>query len=210
MADELRALFGLLATTIREADPAALTEPIAVGALATRWVPYAQAGRAVGVSTFEEYELLLLRLISGEGGLIFADETMQDDLRRELAAAQPDRSVLDTYGAARLTLAREPLRQALGITDEALPMRAVPRSAPRPALRPPSAPDPTASAPGPLRRPVLTGCPYCGESLPDDRDVHFCPACGLNVQTIHCAGCSTELEAAWRFCVTCGRPAHPA
>jgi rRNA maturation endonuclease Nob1 len=57
---------------------------------------------------------------------------------------------------------------------------------------------------------LLTSCPFCGESIPDDREVHFCPSCGLNVRTIHCAGCSTELDAGWRFCVTCGRPAHPA
>jgi hypothetical protein len=210
MADELRHLFALLAAAIRESDPAALTEPVEVGALVTRWLPYARVGRVVGVATFEEYELLLMRLISGEGGFIFSDETLQDDLRRELGSAHPDRSVLDTYGAARLTLAREPLRQALGITDDALPLSAVARALRRPAPRGPSVPDPTASAPGALRRVLLTSCPFCGESIPDDREVHFCPSCGLNVRTIHCAGCSTELDAGWRFCVTCGRPAHPA
>ncbi len=210
MADELQALFRLLATAVRDSDPALLTEPLEVGSLTTRWVPYAQVGRALGVGTFDEYELLLMRLISGEAGLIFADDTMQDDLRRELRAPQPDRSVLDTYGAARLTLAREPLRHVLGITDDALPIAAVARAVPRPMPRGPTVPDPTAPAPGALRRTLPGGCPYCGEALPDDREVHFCPACGLNVQTVHCAGCSAELQDTWRFCVTCGRPAHPA
>lgn len=53
------------------------------------------------------------------------------------------------------------------------------------------------------------GCRYCGGRLPDGRRVTFCPHCGLDLTKRQCPACSTELDAAWRFCVTCGRHAEP-
>ena len=50
-------------------------------------------------------------------------------------------------------------------------------------------------------------CPYCAQPLPDDRDVTYCPSCGLNLRIRRCAGCSAEIESGWKFCVTCGRSA---
>jgi hypothetical protein len=49
------------------------------------------------------------------------------------------------------------------------------------------------------------GCRYCGSELPDGRDAHFCPHCGQNLSVKQCPACSTELEAEWQFCITCGR-----
>lgn len=51
------------------------------------------------------------------------------------------------------------------------------------------------------------GCRFCGGRLPDGRALTFCPHCGLDLTKRQCAACSTELEANWRFCVTCGRGA---
>ena len=48
-------------------------------------------------------------------------------------------------------------------------------------------------------------CRYCTQPLPAGRAVTFCPYCGLDVTRVRCPACSTELETAWRFCVTCGR-----
>jgi predicted amidophosphoribosyltransferase len=48
-------------------------------------------------------------------------------------------------------------------------------------------------------------CQYCGGALPEGRRISFCPHCGQNLTIIHCPACSTELEAGWRFCTTCGR-----
>ncbi len=49
------------------------------------------------------------------------------------------------------------------------------------------------------------GCRYCGGRLPEGRRLTFCPHCGLDLTKRQCPACSTELEANWRFCVTCGR-----
>lgn len=47
-------------------------------------------------------------------------------------------------------------------------------------------------------------CRYCAATLPG-REVTFCPHCGTDLTKKQCPACSTELEAHWRFCVTCGR-----
>ena len=52
---------------------------------------------------------------------------------------------------------------------------------------------------------VQQGCRYCGGTLPEGRNVTFCPHCGLNLSTRRCDGCGTEFEGAWRFCVNCGK-----
>ncbi|MFI5244980.1 MAG: zinc ribbon domain-containing protein, partial [Gemmatimonadales bacterium] len=53
------------------------------------------------------------------------------------------------------------------------------------------------------------GCRYCGQSLPEDRKVNFCPSCGQNQLVRRCAACSADLEPDWKFCVACGRLAAP-
>jgi hypothetical protein len=67
----------------------------------------------VGVETAEDYEVLVLRLLSGERGLVFADDAMQEDLRRELDSGNPDLRALHAYGTARVTLAQHAMRQVL-------------------------------------------------------------------------------------------------
>jgi hypothetical protein len=53
--------------------------------------------------------------------------------------------------------------------------------------------------------PVPTGCRFCGGTLPEGREVHYCPHCGENLRTQRCPACGAEMDASWNFCVTCGR-----
>ncbi len=50
-------------------------------------------------------------------------------------------------------------------------------------------------------------CSSCGEALPTNRPVVYCPFCGCRVSPIACPECGDEIEAGWRFCATCGRSA---
>jgi hypothetical protein len=50
-------------------------------------------------------------------------------------------------------------------------------------------------------------CPYCSQALPTAHTLKYCPHCGLNLRIRRCPGCSAEMEAEWKFCVTCGRSA---
>jgi hypothetical protein len=211
MDDALDGLFTVLARNLYAANPAFITQPLEVAELSSRWAPYAQVRRVVDVPTNEDYELLLMRLLSGEGGLLFADEAMQEDLQREAASLNPDLTALRTYGTVRVTMARAALRRVLDLSEEALPAPPPPKPIPRPsAPAAPAVPNPTVAVPTAPRPSAAPACQYCAAALPTGRIVHFCPHCGLNVQAVHCAGCSAELEPGWRFCVGCGRAAPPA
>ena len=109
---------------------------------------------------------------------------------------------------------------AVGTATPAFAPRPVPPAPPpRPsAPRAPSNPRPAAApvAASPLERAMTSasrpggraggdGCRYCAGSLPEGRDVTFCPHCGQNLKIQHCPACSTELEVGWQFCTTCGR-----
>lgn len=48
-------------------------------------------------------------------------------------------------------------------------------------------------------------CPFCTNALPTGRAVTFCPHCGMNVTVAQCPACSSEVQAGWHYCVTCGR-----
>ena len=207
MADDLELLFARLARGLHSAAPERVVQPLEIAELSARWIPYAKVRGELSIPTNEDYELLLMRLLSGEAGYVFADESLQDDLRRELASTNPDLTALRTYGSARVTLAREAVRRVLELAPDALP--ATPVSGEQRVVRP-RAPepspvgDPTAPAPLPRTTPVAS-CQFCGKHLPTDRPVAFCPHCGLNVTTQLCPGCSSEITPGWRFCVTCGR-----
>lgn len=262
MADPLERLFRALVLRVRDLRPENLSRPFEVADILRTFVPYRTTRAEVGVETAEDYEVVILRLLSGERGLIFSDDVMQDDLRRELDSGNPDLRVLQAYGTAKVTLAQHSMRQVLeaapapaaqAATVSAAAPVAGPASVPLPAAAPaplaapapapavaPSAleavqshlpptlaelgealsesadtharrsyqargsriPDPTAESTPRTPRP---GCRFCGQSLPDGREVTFCPHCGQNLKVRRCPGCSAEVEASWKFCVTCGR-----
>ena len=206
MADDLEQFFSRLAHAVYAAGPAFAVQPVEVAQITSRWAPYSALRRELSIPTNEDYELLVMRLLSGEGNYVFADESLQDDLKREVASVNPDLTALRTYGAARITLARDALCRVLGIRADELPAAPAPVIKPsresaqqRAAVAYPTAPvaDVRASQPA--------ACQFCGETLPPGRAVNFCPHCGLNVMTRRCPGCSAEVQPGWRYCVTCGR-----
>lgn len=202
--DEVEALFTRVAQSLHAANPAAVVLPLEVAEISARWAPYTLVRREFSIATNEDYELLLMRLLSGEGGFVFADESLQDDLRREVESKNPDLTALRTYGAARITLAREPLRRALGLAADALPAAPAAREAKTVAPLAPRVGDATALVPESRMTPAPE-CQFCGHALPAGRTANFCPQCGLNVSTRRCPGCSSEIQPGWRFCITCGR-----
>jgi hypothetical protein len=47
-------------------------------------------------------------------------------------------------------------------------------------------------------------CWSCREPLPREREVRFCPYCGLVQVQTPCEECSAPLDPEWKFCVACG------
>jgi hypothetical protein len=119
------------------------------------------------------------------------------------ASANPADGVPSGFaGAPRREAATGPRREApTGPRREAAtgPRAPHPLTSPRPL-------DPDAEA---THREARPGCKYCGQALPEGREVRYCPACGQNLLMRRCAACSAELEPAWKFCVACGRAAAP-
>jgi hypothetical protein len=232
--DALAALFRRLVLAAQQAD--ALARPIEVSELLDTLVPYRAARRDGLLNTNDDYLHAVMELLAGERGYLFADDLMQDDLRSELSALNPDLGVLTTYRTAKVRIAsthanevlagdtsidlRPPTPLSTPVIAAAVtpvmpvtPVAAPPVAAPIPR---PSAPIPTAprgvSIPTPVVNVVLDEspadeCPYCSRALPADRTLKYCPHCGLNLRIRRCAGCSAEMESEWKFCVTCGRSA---
>ena len=98
--DPLDLLFERLVRAVRDTRPEFLTRPFEVAEL-MELVPYRSMRGAASVETNDDYAHALTRLLAGEGGYIFADDLLQDDLRAELASPSPDLAAYRAYLTAR-------------------------------------------------------------------------------------------------------------
>jgi len=220
--DPLDLLFERLVRAVRDKRPEFLVRPFEVAEL-VELVPYRTVRAEGAVETNDDYSHALTRLLAGERGYLFADDLLQDDLRAELSSPNPDLAAWRAYTTARVTISQEHARRAgesmppstfasQGVAEAADSAATAPAplseaiTAPKPVRQKIASPvrplDPQAETAPRSGRP---GCRYCGQPLPDDREVHFCPSCGQNLLARRCAACSAELEPGWKFCVACGR-----
>lgn len=216
--DDLDRLFRHLVSLLADQEPARLHAPFEVAELYQQILPYRQHRDALGLDTSQDYEMAVLRLLAGDRGYATVEPSeVQQALRQEAEAVNPDTGAFREYAAARVRLSSAAVRAALEARGA---------YAPSPSPSPPTAErQPTASPPPPHstteERPhgttpdqlrlVASGpsgaaesCPYCGQELPADRVVFYCPFCGGNVKGVECPKCGTSLEVGWTFCVTCG------
>lgn len=86
-------------------DPTALGAPLPLDAITTRVLPYRACRRLFGILNVEDYELLLLRLIAGDGGLAAGlPLAAVERCRAELDTGHPDPGVLNELGGVALRL----------------------------------------------------------------------------------------------------------
>ncbi len=189
--DDLDRLAFRVARTVRTTYPHLLERGFTLSDLEERLAPYPEARREMAESGPDGYELTVLRLLAGERGYLVAEPELQEACRRALQMVSPTVSIVRAWAGSTLSLRSS----AFTVGDE----RAVSNS---------DAASPAVSAPA--ARDTRCGCHYCGGTLPTGRSLTFCPYCGLDLTVRHCPACSTELERAWRFCVTCGRQADDA
>ena len=219
---DLDRLFRRVVDGLIAIDPARLHRPLTVAELVRSIVPYRTSRGALGLDTSEDYDLLILRLLSEEGGYASVrPPEVAERCRGELQGANPDPGLLREFGGAELTLATDRLAQALGPGPDA-------------AFAPPEPEEPAGEdeeedlgvvetgrvpwvvEPAPAARggviPLNTGavpdagtrCGYCGGLLPAGRQVNFCPHCGQSQTYIRCHECGSEVEFGWKHCVACG------
>ncbi len=177
--DPVERMFRVLVRALRTSRPALLSSPFSVGDLHQQILPYRHFRRELGLETNQEYELTLMRLLSGAGDFLDVDERLRDALGAELASNSPEPSRVRDFADAQVSI-RQSALSAVGET----PARAA---------------EAAAATPSEAR------CRYCTGELPQDRTVHFCPHCGQNLQVRNCPACGAEMETEWKFCVACGK-----
>jgi len=229
---DIERLFRHLTRTLQAVDPARLQQPVSVAELVSRFVPYRTSRRALGVESSEDYELLLLRFASGEGGFAITEpDPVRLRFASEAKSPNPDLSVLREFRDAMFVLQPIPLARVLSGHSEddayAPPPRAA-AAAPQELVEAVAQMDAESGVIEPLPfdavRTVVSNevdlppiveaplvpvaaaprCSYCGGSLPAGRAVHFCPHCGQSQLVGQCPKCKAEVEYGWRHCVSCG------
>ena len=215
---DLERFFRRLVANLAASDPARLHHPIPLEDVQDSIVPYRTNRRALHLESSEDYELVLLRLCAGEGNLVRTEpEEARARFAEELQSPNPDLAVLRAVEHVVVSLRSEPLAQALDPDPEPDPDLAF---APPSLLAPPAPPIPGLDMPlvdvrGPLdsleQEPIADEsaegaphCLYCGDRLPADRPVRFCPHCGQRQAPPECPQCHSEVEPGWRHCVSCG------
>jgi hypothetical protein len=234
--DNLDRMFRHLVRTVRAKYPQYLTQPFDVADLNQNILPYRHHRRELGLDTNEDYEITLTELLSGARDYLIVDDRMRDTLRTELAATNPDPSAFKQFASATVSIAPSALRAleigpeedgpsrasmpAMNVTAERSARPSAPErftSTSRPAPTPAQVAASVTPTATPSSQPTITPrsivpqvgqrCGSCSEVLPAGRAITFCPHCGVNVTTMHCPACGSELEVGWKFCPTCGRPA---
>ncbi|MFL5560566.1 MAG: zinc ribbon domain-containing protein [Gemmatimonadaceae bacterium] len=208
--DELDRLYRLLVDAIRAQQPELLTRPFEVADIYQSIMPYRLHRRALGMETNSDYEMTLLRLLSGERGYVIGDEEMQDALRRELATPNPDPGAFRPFAQSHVALAADALRRLEQGNFSAAPGRGMPTPAATPTVAPrvaaaaaaplPPMPPVVPAAPAPMRSPVTN---------PSLQQTMSAPPRSTTAEALggRCRYCSGALPAGRRltFCPHCGQ-----
>lgn len=221
---ELERFFRRLVANLAGSDPARLHRPIPLEDIHESIMPYRSNRRALLLDSSEDYELILLRLCAGEGGLVRTEpEEARVGFAEEAAGTNPDLGVLRKFEHVLISLRSEPLARALGPDpDPNLPYAPPPRGPTLAGLDlsgldpindldpidPDVVPEEADLSDQPLLDEPLPDeapqCLYCGGGLPVGRTVRFCPGCGQRQTPPECPRCHVEVEPGWRHCVSCG------
>lgn len=112
---DLERLFRRLVDNLIAIDPGRLHRPLALAELTESVIPYRTNRRSLGIDSAEDFDLLLLRLCSGEGGFVrMSSEEIGAIFREQLLSTNPELGLLRSYGTEELVLGTEPLAHALG------------------------------------------------------------------------------------------------
>jgi hypothetical protein len=202
-------------------------DAIAVGSLLDRTLPYRTARKLLGIDVSEDYEMLVLRLIAEEDGLVQTEPAAAATMAREtLASKLPDLDLLRRLHSAAMTFTDDAIDRLEGVRPmpvaapdiappappavaDGMPPRTVFPIRPEVPLEPQPAPTGADEPPaefltGVAFSPPGPSCWSCQTALPTDRVVKFCVGCGADQRAPSCPGCGTTVERGWKFCPECG------
>ena len=200
MADDLDRLFERLVRVLAEDAPGRLAVPFPACEVYERLVPYRSNRSILRVATRQDYEMAVLRLLSGERGYASLEPVdIREALRREAGESNADTGLFRQFPDAILSLNRIAAERFLrGDGAYAPPPPSLPLDSPQAGE--------VVEQPGEMEVDATEQCPYCGETLPAGRKVNFCPQCGQPPSgELRCPACGGEVDVGWRYCVSCGR-----
>ena len=200
MADDLDRLFERLVRVLAEDTPGRLAVPFPACEVYERLVPYRSNRSILRVATRQDYEMAVLRLLSGERGYASLEPgDIREALRREAGESNADTGLFRQFPDAILSLNRIAAERFLRGDGAYAP------PPPSLSLDSPQAGE-VVEQPGEMEVDATEQCPYCGETLPAGRKVNFCPQCGQPPSgELRCPACGGEVDVGWRYCVSCGR-----
>ena len=201
--------------------------PIRVAEIYQELIPYGVVRGPLDLALNADYEHALLRLLSGEDGLLRLEPAAaREELRREAESATPRTGLYRKFAQSPVLVTAPDGHASDGDPDRPEAAEAAPGGPPPetvafpfdpPELEAPRAAPPAAetgrSAPGresdaaeESEEPSFAGepCAFCPETLPDDPRVRFCPYCGADQRLLPCERCGAVLERGWRYCISCG------
>jgi hypothetical protein len=150
--DDLDRMFRRLVQNIRMSYPDLLSRPFEVSQLYQNLLPYRHNRRELEIETNQDYEIALMRLLSGERGYLVVEDSLQEAMRNELQSGNPDTAAFRIYSSSHVSIAPEAVRHlesATGATTPSRPSVATAAPAPQSAPQPPKAPAPPPVAPPP-------------------------------------------------------------
>ena len=109
--DALDRTFKHLLHTIQARYPAYLTQPFDVAELYQNILPYRHHRRELALETNQDYELVLLQLLSGARDYLVVSDEMRERLARELASPNPDPGVFREYSTSQVALSPSAVRR---------------------------------------------------------------------------------------------------
>jgi hypothetical protein len=223
MPDELDRLFEILVESLHR--EARLAVPFPANELHERLVPYRSNRSRLRVATYEDYEMVVLRLLAGERDFLRLEpESAREQLQAEVTSVNPDTGFFRNFGDAQVLVNRIAAERHLRGHDTYAPPAPAPPEELTPAEeptfpRPPVTASPATPAPPPARTAgpafelveprdslEVNHCDYCGGPLPTGREVNFCPHCGQPASgEPKCPACGSAVDVGWSYCVGCGR-----
>src|SRR5207247_658220 len=107
MSDDLDRLFERLVSVLAEDAPGRLAVPFPAAEVYERLVPYRSNRSILKVATHQDYEMAVLRLLSGERGYTSLEPAeVRDALQREAGESNPDAALFRPFPDALLSLNR--------------------------------------------------------------------------------------------------------
>lgn len=217
--DDLDRLAFRLVRTIRQNYPHLREHGFTLSDLEERLLPFRDSRREMADSGADAWEKALLRLISGEREYVRTDVELQAACRSALALPSPTMALVRSWATTSLVLGAAVERvgtervsgafEAARMTElmPSLAISAMPVARPIVDIVGAVSSFIAVSSESAGKKLANVCCRFCSGRLPEGRRVTFCPHCGVDQTKRQCPACSTELDAAWRFCVTCGRSA---